>query len=752
MKTKKIKSGLLILFTVLSFSGCGLWLDFTTYFNTYYNAKTLFDRTEEDILKQQKDVFAFRELSTTPQQAKDLTKVIEKCSKILQYKQESSFFNDAIFITGKALYYQGEFAGAQRKFIELAGIPETKYELENKLWLAKTNLQLRNFDQGLALIEDVKKSSYETGREKLFNNAYITHISFLIFREEYNTAITVTNDFLNKVDDDEIAALAYYQLGRLYVLTNDKESALKAFADVNKYSPTYEIQFESMFEYARLLKELGRYDESEREFNKLRYDGKFKDQLDRVLVEIGYLYYYNHEDEKAINIFKDVDSTYRQKPSAGLASMMLGEIYERAFGNYDSSYKYYTKTVTSQAPSDTRVEAAARARDIDKYFNLKTTITNLGLDLKYINDPTEFLRDSIDYEIAYRQYLAEKSKTEQQQTSTFQQRIQQQRQLNQPQVEQPAQEQPITNIGFSEGRDSVSLVALIAQGKVRKPVRPLISEDSIKVMIAQNLYNLGNVFFSELDVPDSAKFYFEKVIANYSSKPAAINSMFALGTFYETHDQKSKADSLFRIIYDNHKKHELFSEAGRKLGLIKTETTVKLATKDPAEQLYIGAETLYFNRDFQEAISQFRNIYLNYPTSSFTPKSIYYIGLIYEEKKLYNSAAFFYGILNTKEYSNTPYGKAVAAKYLEYRNEQDRLEKEARELEEKNAVNEQIINQKQIENNNKNDKSEKPADIDNPTLQKLSDKELPINDILVPIDTTGNDTKDSTRKIPAKLE
>lgn len=89
---------------------------------------------------------------------------------------------------------------------------------------------------------------------------------------------------------------------------------------------------------------------------------------------------------------------------------------------------------------------------------------------------------------------------------------------------------------------------------------------------------------------------------------------------------------------------------------------------------------------------------------------------------------------------------------MEYRNEQDRLEKEARELEEKNAVNEQIINQKQIENNNKNDKSEKPADIDNPTLQKLSDKELPINDILVPIDTTGNDTKDSTRKIPAKLE
>ena len=91
----------------------------------------------------------------------DLTKVIEKCSKILQYDRESSYFDDALFITGKAFYYQAEYARAQRKFLELAGVPETEYALENKLWLAKTYLQLRSFDEGLKLLEEVKNTSFQ---------------------------------------------------------------------------------------------------------------------------------------------------------------------------------------------------------------------------------------------------------------------------------------------------------------------------------------------------------------------------------------------------------------------------------------------------------------------------------------------------------------------------------------------------------------------------------------------------------------
>jgi len=723
MKTKKIKLVLFISIFAVLFTGCGLWLDFTTYFNTYYNAKTLFDRIEEDILIQQKDVFAFREIGTTPQQIKDLTTVIEKCSKILQYKQESSFFNDALFITGKALYYQYEYAGAQRKFMELAGIPETKYELENRLWLARTNLQLRNFEQGLTIINDVKEKAFENRNEKIFNKASITHIAFLVFREEYQTAISEASEFLNKVEDDEMAALINFQLGKLYILTEDKENALKAFAEVSKYAPSFEIQFESSFEYARLLKELGRLDESEKEFDRLRYDGKFRDQQDRVLVEIGDIYYSNGEYQKALDIFKDVDSTYRQKPTSGIASMMIGEIYEDAFGIYDSAYKYYTKTIASLAPTDIKVDATSRVRDLDKYFNLKSVLANHELDLKYINDPTEFIRDSIDYEIAYRQHLEEKRKKEEQNVS-LQQRLQQQQfQQTQPPVEQPVAEQtPPESNTFSEGRDGSALVELIAQGKAKKPARPSISPDSIRTLISQNLYNVGNIFYSDLDVPDSAKHYFELILNEYAEKPVYVNAMFALGTYYETNNQEEKADSLFNIIYENHTEHALYSEAGRKLGLIKTEEIVTTDTKDPAEIIYLKAEDLYYDQEFEEAISQFREVYLNHPTSSFAPKAIYFIGLIHEERQQYDSAAFFYGILSTKEYAATPYGKAVVAKYTEYKSEKEKLEKEARAIEEKlnNELEEQKIDDALEEN--KNDKIEDILEKD--IIKELTDPKV----------------------------
>ncbi len=63
-KTKKLFVQASLLLLVVALSSCGVWTDFNTYFNTYYNAKTLFDRVEEEILKQKKDIFAFRESLT----------------------------------------------------------------------------------------------------------------------------------------------------------------------------------------------------------------------------------------------------------------------------------------------------------------------------------------------------------------------------------------------------------------------------------------------------------------------------------------------------------------------------------------------------------------------------------------------------------------------------------------------------------------------------------------------------------------
>ncbi|MDP3582476.1 MAG: hypothetical protein Q8S39_11115, partial [Ignavibacteria bacterium] len=326
--SKKLFALVPFIFLAITFSGCGVYRNFTTYFNTYYNAKTIFDQVEEDIQKKKVDVFAFRDdlqnnqqlggqsayqnRQTTPQTGyrseqtmggnqygtsqygnqqssqygaqsggsmysgnanQDLTKVIEKCSKILQYEKESSYFPDALFMTGKALYYQQEYSKAQRKFTELAGLGETNYANENKLWLAKTNLQLRNFEEGMKQREEVKTKALEDDEEKLFTDAAITKISFLIFRDELPKAVIECNEYIKTSDNDEMKGLVSYQLGKIYQSLSDEQNALDTYASVLNFGPTLEVELRSKLEHARLLKDLERIQESEDELSRMRDQG-----------------------------------------------------------------------------------------------------------------------------------------------------------------------------------------------------------------------------------------------------------------------------------------------------------------------------------------------------------------------------------------------------------------------------------------------------------------------------------------------
>ena len=105
---KKIVT-LLMIGIALSFSGCSVWEDFTTYFNLYYNTTDLFDQAETAIKESQKDPFSLVEVPLPGNAQTLLAKVIEKCSKILQFQSKSSFVDNALLMVGKCFYYQKNY-------------------------------------------------------------------------------------------------------------------------------------------------------------------------------------------------------------------------------------------------------------------------------------------------------------------------------------------------------------------------------------------------------------------------------------------------------------------------------------------------------------------------------------------------------------------------------------------------------------------------------------------------------------------
>ena len=186
--------------------------------------------------------------------------------------------------------------------------------------------------------------------------------------------------------------------------------------------------------------------------------------------------------------------------------------------------------------------------------------------------------------------------------------------------------------------------------------------------MAKNELELGNLFLTELDIPDSSKYYYDNILENYPGTRYEANTLYALGSYYQTVDDTIHADSLFNIIYDNYRNQSIVNAAANKLG----KELIDL-NYDPAESEYSNAEYSLLNENYSDAIVKFYNIYKSYPNSPFAAKALYTTGWILEnEFSLPDSAVSVYDTL-TANYPASIYVRSIVGKLTFYKQEQRRL-------------------------------------------------------------------------------
>ncbi|MBN1638026.1 MAG: hypothetical protein JW866_03605, partial [Ignavibacteriales bacterium] len=620
----------LISIVIISFSGCGLWEDFTTYFNTYFNAEESFLQAEEIIKAQKKDLFEFREDKPPQNTFQPLQKVIEKCSKILQFNAESSYFDDALLLIGKAFYYRQEYLKAQRKFQELLTITDSDLKLESKLWLGKTELHLRNHEEGKGLLAQVQEEAIEQDEEKILTQAFISQISFELFNENYSVATDLIENLLEVSSDDVLNATIAYELGKLYLKLEDYESASNAFLKVSDYSPDFETEFYSLLEYAKIKKILGDYDVAFELLEDLRSKSRYKEFQDEVELEIALVHYKMDEIEETIVKLIQIDSTYKKTESVGRARYLMGEIFDNRL-DFDSAKFFYDKVVNTDASNELKTTAKSRSIKIDKYFLIRDKISAQDLQLSYVIYPETFNRDSLKY-IEYVKL-----------DSVYKAEVQ-----NNPE-----------NILLKNNPPK----------QVKKPVKPTISADSILVLKSNVLYELANYFYIDMDVPDSAIYYYNEIKENYKNSIYYPNALYALAGYYESIGHNDEANTLYSEIYDDFKESKIINEVAKKIGKPEIVAEVDLASK-----LFLEAEEIYLSSNYENAIDKFYEIYSNYPKSDYAAKSLYTIGWIYEnELEMPDSAGSIYKLLAEK-FKDSQYAKASNLKLSGYQQEQQRLQ------------------------------------------------------------------------------
>lgn len=629
---KRTKIFIVIIISIFLNTNCSVWENFTTYFNRYYNAKLKFEEAQELVKENEKQpLFEFKREQPAAKVRQALDAVIEKCSKILQFNQESAYFDEALLMTGKAYYSQGNYTKALRKFQELESIEDTDLRLENKLWMAIAGLQMRKFEESEKLLEEVKAEAASEEADEILYEAYLTEVRYMIYRERYQAATELAKKMVDVADNDQVKAQIYYELGNLYVKMNEPDNASLAYKEVEEYEPSFDVEFDSRLEYAKIRRQLGFTDESLDILDDLRSEDKFIDKWDKIDLEIAEIYYAQGDIEYSLELFTDVDTSYSKNESSGIAAFRRAEIIEKYYFDFDSAKYLYDRINRAPAPKEYKDQARGKSLILKKFTELKDNLVKFERQLVYLQDTSVYRADSAAYFGYYERKDSLKAL--------------------------------MTEMKELEGSSFDSTKYLMKDDPPfrSQPVILKISSDSMKVKLAETRYEIGGIFFSELELADSAYVQYHSILTDYPYTSLHAKTLYALGSYYLTMDKKEKADSLFLEVYTNYENDPIVNAAAEKLGKEKVALN-----SDPAEKKFTDAENKYLSKDYSTALASLFNIVEDHPESPFAPKSLLTIGYILEnELNMPDSAASIYDSLVNK-YERTDYASAIQPKLKFY--------------------------------------------------------------------------------------
>lgn len=727
-----MKTKIFLFIFFLSFVGCGLWNDFTTYFNLYYNTSLLFETAEEAILAERKDIFVLSEPNIPTTANQNLNKVIEKCSKILQFNYESSFVDEALLMTGKAFYYQKSYTKSVRKFNELrVKVPDSELIPEARLWIAKAEMQQKNFLVAANTLNELKSYAINNKEDKFYVSILIEETRLALFQKNNEDAVKACKELLNTRASSEILSQAAYQLGEIYFALGDYKNAAKAYKDVFLYSISFDVELNAEIKYAKSLSAIGEYEESFDIFNKLRSQEKNSASFAQIDFETALLYKAKGSYDEAFAKFKSIDTAFASSLYAGAARYELGELFEYHFLNYDSAYFYYSKASTSGSIPEYVQNIRTKNSTFSKFNLTRITLNGYLEQIYYAENPDAFTRDSIAFysELERKKKLEENPFFQDEPDTTGTGVITELEDEGKGETGEdfpPKENNPQLVIKPNENPEILKL----------PPKKPTLSADTLHYFIAKYKYDLANLYFNEIKNYDSAYYYYNELTVKYSEQSIYPYVLYAFGTYFIEINKKDIADSLFNIIYENYKNEKIVNAAAEQLGRPKI-----VFDFDPAEDEYVAAESLMLQKEYNPAMNGFYSIFLKYPTSPFAPKSLYTYGYILENHLMkLDSAASIYDTL-IANYPISIYANNVRGKVAEYKADvllqrqlkQDSINAEKKkleqleqqkqkELEEKNQSNKKIDEEKKevIEKNEIETEEE-----ENPDSEKMKEEEKP---------------------------
>jgi tetratricopeptide (TPR) repeat protein len=506
---------------------------------------------------------------------------------------------------GKSFFYQKEYLKAERKFEELlAQYPNSSLVLEVQLWYARTEEKLGKLEEGIRLSEATISAAQSSGDRKIEIQTRQL-LAVLYFRMKKNDkAVSEYEKVIALTSDNEIRRDAQINLGDIYFSNTQYEKALEAYLRAKGYTSDIYSNYYCGLKAAISYREMGEKKKGLTLLNAMIEDFRNKDFLPILLFERANNYHASERRDEAIAEYIKIDTTYARTEYAIQSAYQLGVIYEKEFGDYQLALKYYSE-VNSFASADSMMDGRLKFLAITRYFDAWRTLIAADSLLVILKDTTYKMEVDTAGRIV--------SDTIKNKTAV-------------PISQSTPLGDDVTRRASSQRQGSKPISDSV-QSKNAKVVRLPQNIDSLAVIKSIAAQELGDVFYSEILIPDSAFYWYNQSLEMNYNHVRSPRVLYILGQLSRTYPEKkfSATDEYYKRL-DRDFPESIYAEEVRLL-LGKSTTTIKA---DTATEYYKEAERQIDAKQYSKAIEKLHTIKQLFPSSPLAAKSEYAIGWIYE--------------------------------------------------------------------------------------------------------------------------
>lgn len=650
--------------------------NFSTYFNVFYTATDDYNMALQEIRTSTISEYNRRldslniVLPVSATIKEKLDKTIARCSKVIQFHKNSKYLDAAVLLIGKSYYYLNDYLQAERKFSEfLSKLSTSPLSDEAVLFLGRTKMKLGKIGEGETILQNLIAQSKNT---EIISEAYQELALTELAKKNLSESIKYFQSSIKYTKDSERKSEKEYILAKIYNLFEPEKSAT-VYERVVDMTSDFDLSFFAKLNYGKALIYNKQYDKAKEVLDDLNSEYRdYPEYKQLAELELANNLYERKSYNDGLDKYYEVIIKYPGTKASSNAYYQLGQFYENIKLDYLNALVNYKKSAEENSSGDYSAISQKRADVLDRYFTLQAEASGTDkIQIPAYNSQLEYFRKIFDED---RGVIRDNNNT------------------RPPGNTDPNRPNNDEGTGPKGGGYSINLDSLddgrrrIGEDEGMMPdpknekTNDIINEqtneqnsDTLKMPEGSNnvdstansladartkkinsYYELAEIFIYDIQNNDSAAYYLNILIKDFSDSPIRPKALYTLATVYKNSGKDLQGNELLNNLITEYPNSVFANESRKILGIKEVEIE-----KDAAEESYNLAVKSFNDRNYFDAVSKFQDVLAKYPASGYVDNTLYSLGWIYENVYFNKDSTMMYYNRIIKDYNSSDFAADV---------------------------------------------------------------------------------------------